>query len=122
MDLSTKRRKTMTYTIRYNAKTDHIEGIAERTKGSDLNYALSACPSLTRNGARMGYGESSEDLKELLNSSFGKLRKGCRNCLVAAETLLVAEAQANPEPKQEPVELDYTPCRKDIKCPVCTGS
>jgi hypothetical protein len=86
----------MAYTLKYNRTGQHIAGIVERTKGTDLDYALSACPALSRSGSRMAQGKSYEDLKEALaaaelSAQVGN-RKMCTKCRMAAETALLVEA------------------------------
>lgn len=82
----------MTYTLKYNRTGQHIAGIVERTKGSDLDYALSACSALSRNGSRMAMGESYTDLKEALQEAETDARvsgrKMCAKCRTAAEAAL----------------------------------
>jgi hypothetical protein len=82
-----------TFTIRYTRTANHIEGIANRTKDSadGLNYALSACPSLSRNVTKMAKGFSSEDLAEVLANA-PRSRKLCQTCKAAAEAQLVEQA------------------------------
>ena len=53
----------MTYKLRYNKSSVHIEGFETRTTGGGVDtgkgyvsyYALSHCPALTRGAVRMGY-------------------------------------------------------------------
>ncbi|WP_280485376.1 hypothetical protein [Nocardia cyriacigeorgica] len=82
------------FTIRYNRTTNHIEGLAIRTEGGELNYSLSACGALTRNGIRMGRGFGSDDLAEVVAKA--KIlggRKICKKCLEAAEAMLAATVE-----------------------------
>lgn len=86
----------MTYRIKYNRTTYHIDGIATATKGSQLDYSITACPALTRNGHRMATGRTYGDLKWALEDASTSARnrgaKVCEKCRVAAETLLTVEA------------------------------
>lgn len=83
----------MTYTIKYNKSTNHIAGITERTTGSELSYAVSACPALSRSGSRMAVGPSFEDISDALSaarvSAKANRRNVCRTCEGAAESLRV---------------------------------
>lgn len=114
----------MTFTIRYNRNTDHIEGISERTPVSadGMNYAVSACPALSRSGVRLAVGFASDDLREVLEN-FGKLQKACKKCEKAANLVLAeieaAESEAAKAQEQAPVELHYQRCRPDVSCSVC---
>lgn len=83
------------YQIRYNRTTNHIEGIDERTAGSDLNYALSACPVLSRS-YNLANGEGSDDLAEILASA-RQGRKLCKHCEKAAEAALIEIEKAAAE-------------------------
>lgn len=109
------------YTIRYNRTTDHIEGISERSKGSQMNYALSACPALSRSGARFAVGKSSDDLAEIMKS-FGKTRKACKKCLEAAQAVLdalKAEGNADANEKFERIldlEQEVKGARASVAC------
>lgn len=78
-----------TYTIKYNASTNHIEGVAVRTHstgtesgGVVADYALTACGSLTR--GRLATGRSFTDLTEALRIARLGRRKVCRHCEKAA--------------------------------------
>jgi hypothetical protein len=76
------------YTIKYNRTTNHIAGITERSKGSELDYARSACPSLSRS-VRFALGKSTDDLAEALKSArTAGGRKICGHCESAAEAEL----------------------------------
>jgi hypothetical protein len=82
----------MKYTIRYNCASVHVQGINEATAGSEFNYALSACPALSRSGIRMAMGESFDDVAEALRSAqinarvYG--RKLCSKCEQAARRVV----------------------------------
>jgi hypothetical protein len=78
-----------TYTIKYNAGTNHIEGVAIRTEstgtesgGVVADYSLSACGALTR--GRFATGRSFTDLTEALRIARLGRRKVCRTCEKAA--------------------------------------
>jgi hypothetical protein len=97
----------MTYTIKSNRTSYHIDGIATRTKstGQDTGsgavpyYAESVCGSLTR-GAKYGFqiGQQGEDLAEILKSAELSAAvhnmKMCSNCAKAAQEVLEQMAPA----------------------------
>ena len=77
------------FQIFYNRTTNHIDGLAIRTEGSDFNYSLSHCPALSRNASRMGRGDKSEDLAKILR--WARIdRKLCKSCEAAAQAQLNA--------------------------------
>jgi hypothetical protein len=84
------------YTVRYNRTAVHISGIAERTRGSQLNYAVSACPALSRSGVRMAT-KSGEwaDVSEALAAAQTHAKvyglKMCAKCEQAAQAPADAE-------------------------------
>lgn len=97
----------MRYTIRYNGKTNHIEGLQEVTTGAhtDANvtgvvsyYAQSPCASLTRSGFRMAVGQSFETASEALSAAEASAkatgRKLCKNCVKAAKWAISYEFDA----------------------------
>lgn len=109
----------MPYTIRYNARTAHLEGIAERTTGPATDnsattgvvayYAQSACAALTRSGSRMAVSGTMESLADGLTvlRDFAEARglKVCANCERAAVAALetdydVAELKAREAARQ----------------------
>lgn len=77
------------YTLKSNRTSIHIQGLTERSKGSEMNYAQSACASLTRSGHRMSAGASfdtpTEALKAARLRARASSRKVCKNCEAAAE-------------------------------------
>lgn len=79
----------MAFTVKYTRTSYHIAGIVEATKGSDLDYALSACPALSRSGSRMAVGGTHEDLTEALSAAQSAARvrgaRVCEKCQAAAE-------------------------------------
>jgi hypothetical protein len=78
-----------TYTIRYNRTTNHIAGIEVRSEGSQLDYARTACPALSRSATRMATGPVVTDLAEALKIARSRGgRKICRSCEAAAEAAL----------------------------------
>ncbi|ARX87875.1 hypothetical protein SMD44_07357 [Streptomyces alboflavus] len=83
-----------TYRIRYNRTTNHIDGIAERTKGTDLDYAFSACPAISRAttsiSVSLAVGEEFDDLGEALQAARTGRRKLCKACEKAAVAVLSA--------------------------------
>lgn len=85
----------MPYTIRYNARTVHLEGIAERTTGAVSYYAQSACAALTRSGSEMSVGESFDTAREALSTAQASAdamgRKVCKNCEKAAKWAITYE-------------------------------
>jgi hypothetical protein len=104
----------MPYTIRHNARTAHLEGIAERTHtGTEFDnsettgvvtyYAQSACAALTRSGHRMAAADEVDTLADALDALryFAEVRglKVCANCEKAAVAALesaynIAELEA----------------------------
>lgn len=97
----------MSYTIRYNRSTTHIEGCdaATQSTGEERGgvveyYAQSACGSLTRYGHSMAVGKTYEDAAEALEAGRANAaasgRKFCKNCEIAAKWA-VANAPFDPE-------------------------
>lgn len=97
------------YRIRSNRNTVHIEGLPERTRvtgagddngsGAIAYYAQSACPALTRSGARMSVGDAFEDATEahaaaVLYAAVHNL-KVCKRCEGAAHRLAAETAAAD---------------------------
>jgi hypothetical protein len=86
----------MAFTVKYNRTSYHIAGITEATKGSEFNYALSACAALSRTGSRMAVSGTYEDLEEALavatKSADVRGVKMCKNCKTAAERMLAVAA------------------------------
>lgn len=86
----------MSYTIKYTGKTYHVAGIEEATKASadGMDYAVSACPTLSRMGFRMAIGGSGDDLAAILKTAQAKASnrngKVCAKCQAAADRLLAA--------------------------------
>lgn len=93
----------MPYTIRYNARTAHLEGLTERTTGPATDnsatsgvvsyYAQSACAALTRSGHCMAaYGDPIDSIALALDTfrdvAKWKGLKLCANCERAATTAL----------------------------------
>ena len=110
------------FRAKYNMSTVHIDGLSIRTKGSDLNYSLSACSALTRNGYRMAASrESFNDVREALAAARGVAsalgRKLCKTCEQAAEAQIAAgdffyrtEDEAATETVEQPEEAnEFTP-------------
>src|SRR5688500_8092545 len=68
----------MPYTIRHNARTAHLQGVANRTvytgDGEDNGsgvvpyYAESACAALTRSGHRMAVADEVDTLADALDA------------------------------------------------------
>jgi hypothetical protein len=91
------------FTVKYNRTTNHIDGLAIRSTGggNDMgdhvsDYALSACPSLTRyNFADGAQFEDVEDALEAARKAGG--RKLCKHCEKAAEAMIEAERVAREE-------------------------
>lgn len=95
----------MSFTIRWNIRTAHLQGVAERTvytgDGEDNGsgvvpyYAQSACAALTRSGFRMGTADTLESLADALTvlRDFADARgiKVCANCERAAIAALEAD-------------------------------
>jgi hypothetical protein len=89
----------MPYTIRYNARTAHLDGIPERTTGPATDnsattgvvsyYAQSACAALTRSGTRMSvYGDPIDSIALAIDTFHDVAKwkgvKLCSNCERAA--------------------------------------
>jgi hypothetical protein len=101
----------MGYAIKYNRTTNHIAGIAERSKGSEFNYALSACPVLSRSYNLATSGKEIEDLKEALETARKRGgRKVCRKCEAAA----VAALEALETATEAPQETEAPEVRKSV--------
>lgn len=100
----------MSYTIRYNRSTTHIEGCdaATQSTGEERGgvvsyYAQSACGSLTRYGHSMAVGKSYENAAEALEAGRANAaasgRKFCKKCELAAKWA-VANAPFDPESEE----------------------
>jgi hypothetical protein len=79
-------------TIKYNASTVHIDGLDIRSAGGEFDYALSACPALSRSyNYATAKGEWS-DAGEALTAAELKARvlrkKLCKYCTEAAEAMI----------------------------------
>jgi hypothetical protein len=97
------------YTVKYNRTTNHIAGIAERTKGSDFNYAVSACPVLSRS-YNLANGKAYGSLAEALENARKGGRKLCKKCEAAAVAALEAlEGEAAPEVQEDAPEVVEAP-------------
>jgi hypothetical protein len=82
---------TGTYVIRYNGRTNHLQGLPEKTLGGEFDYPVSACAALSRSGWRMAMGKRYEDLAEAVKAlKVTGQRHACANCLKRAEQLLAA--------------------------------
>lgn len=106
----------MEITIRYTRSTVHLQGLAESSKGSGMDYAVSACSALSRSASRMGTRTTHETVKDALKAAqdFAKAMnlKVCKNCLKAAE------ANIEPETKEEEKETVAPEYRgHKISCP-----
>ena len=81
---------TTAFQLKYNRSSVHVAGITERTQvsGDGMNYAQSACPSLTRHLSFM-VKDASDDLAEALEMARLTARvqglKLCKHCEKAAE-------------------------------------
>ncbi|WP_141747465.1 hypothetical protein [Streptomyces nanshensis] len=81
------------YTVKANRSSVHIAGIAERTVGTEFDYALTACPALSRSGYRMETVGSHDNIEDALRQARVHVtasairRKLCKNCEAAAEAL-----------------------------------
>ncbi|WP_424213185.1 hypothetical protein ACN20G_14465 [Streptomyces sp. BI20] len=87
------------FTIKYNATTNHIDGVAIRTTsgGSDAggyvtDYSQNACGSITR--YRLAAGKTYNSLADALNAARQGGRKLCKTCEKAALAQLAAEEAA----------------------------
>jgi hypothetical protein len=79
-----------TYTVLYNRATNHINGLDELAKGSELNYSLSACSAVTK--GYLAAGESFSTVAEALaNAVLAGGRRLCKNCEKAAKAALAKE-------------------------------
>lgn len=95
LGINSEREEGKMFRAKYNMSTVHIDGLSIRTKGSDLNYSLSACSALTRNGYRMAASrEGFNDVREALAAARGVAsalgRKLCKKCEQAAEAQIAA--------------------------------
>ncbi|MDX2390196.1 hypothetical protein NJL88_08975 [Streptomyces sp. DK15] len=86
------------FTIKYNAATNHIDGVAVRTAGEGVEaggtvsyYAQNACGSITR--YRLAEGKAYESLADALDAAHKGGRKLCKTCEKAALAQLAAEAE-----------------------------
>lgn len=97
----------MTYAIRYNLRTAHLQGVAPRTvytgDGEDNGsgvvpyYAESACGALSRSGARfanrpLDATTIADALRELREFATDRGLKVCSNCERAAEASIASAA------------------------------
>lgn len=97
----------MTYSIRYNLRTAHLQGVAPRTvytgDGEDNGsgvvpyYAESACGALSRSGARfadrpLDVTTLADALRELREFATNRGLKVCSNCARAAEASVASAA------------------------------
>ncbi|MFE3591959.1 hypothetical protein ACFXOY_31150 [Streptomyces niveus] len=101
----------MSYTVKYNRSTNHIDGLTVRTTGGGKDmgdhvsyYAENACGSLTR--YRFAQGKSYDSLAEALEDARKGGRKLCKTCEKAATAQLAAEAE---EIKNEGAKMAATP-------------
>ena len=91
---------------KHTAKTVHIQGLAEKSTGSEFNYAKSACPSLSR--TVFGQYHWSHDLAATIKKAesyaraYGKTV--CKNCLKRAVELLAELAFEIEEAHTEALE------------------
>ncbi|MGW9280716.1 hypothetical protein ACWGSA_00795 [Streptomyces diastaticus] len=91
------------FTIKYNGTTNHIDGLTVRTTGGGTDmgdhvsdYALNACPSLTR--YRYAQGPEFADAEDALGAArTAGGRKLCKHCAKAAEAMVEAERAARDE-------------------------
>lgn len=87
------------FQIRYNASTNHIDGIEPKTQdgrgevgGVVVYSAENACGALTR--GRLARGREFESITEALRvARIASGRKMCRNCEKAAEALIASETE-----------------------------
>lgn len=95
----------MSYTIRYNRTTNHIEGLEVLTAGSETQWSQNACGALTRGG--LAVGKTVETVEQALKAARVS-RKLCKNCEKAAEAALAAstlEVEEIPEALSEREEV-----------------
>ncbi|MGY5131286.1 hypothetical protein ACWGJW_02495 [Streptomyces nigrescens] len=92
----------MTYTVKYNRTTNHIDGLNVRTAstgeergGVVAAYSQNACGSLTRYS--FANGSTHENLADALAAARAGGRKLCKTCESSAEAQLAAEAEAASE-------------------------
>lgn len=77
----------MTFTIKYNRSTSHIDGIDPKDSASgEFSYSLNACGALTR--SRLATGQRTEDLAEAVRLATITGRKLCKTCQKAADAVL----------------------------------
>lgn len=93
-----KGRTMSDYRIKNNRTTNHIGGIEERTIGSQFNYAVSACGSLSRSVNFETHSTHSDLAEALRVARIAGQRKLCKNCEKAALATLAGEARATIAP------------------------
>lgn len=77
----------MSFTIRYNRTSNHIEGldITSQDSADGLDYAMSACSALSRGLTRFAKGPTFETPAEALaHAKLLRQRKMCAKCEAAA--------------------------------------
>lgn len=93
----------MTYTIKYNRTTNHIDGVVARNRGEGRElggvigyYAQNACGAITR--GRFAEGKSFESLADTIEAARkAGGRKLCKTCEKAATALLTALTAPGPQ-------------------------
>ena len=84
----------MTYTVKYTKTAYHLSGIETATTGTQMDYPVTACPSLSRGQSKMATGKSFDDLAEALKSMETSARvrgaKACAKCAASGARVLEA--------------------------------
>lgn len=79
------------FTIKYNRTSNHIANLDVRSASSEFNYAVSACPALSRS-VRFCSGKSFDDVAAALEAArvnaSANGRKMCQKCEAAAVAMI----------------------------------
>ncbi|MDX3295125.1 hypothetical protein PV569_15565 [Streptomyces scabiei] len=117
----------MSYTVKYNRTTNHIDGLTVRTTGGGKDmgdhvsyYAENACGSLTR--YRFAQGATYATLAEALDAARQGGRKLCKTCEKAAEAQIAAEAETKNEGAPVAAKIKLSEVRGDVPVGSATGS
>jgi bacterioferritin-associated ferredoxin len=99
---------TRTYNVVYARGAVHIQGLDEQVRGGldSLNYALTACPALSKNQTFWVYALTTSDLAEAVKKATalaesGQVKGFCKKCRNTAVAVLQEEAAKMEEARQE---------------------
>ncbi|WP_146073844.1 hypothetical protein [Amycolatopsis sp. CA-126428] len=94
------RTRTRTYNVVYARGAVHIQGLDEQVRGGldSLDYALTACPALSKNQTFWVYALTTTDLAAAVQKATALAESGqvtgfCKKCRKTALAALQAEAQ-----------------------------